>query len=102
MRRVAEPLYFGLILTQADPSLHKFIGTPAYFQENVTSDQILADFDGFAQIGHCQILKPTIYGGKVVSLSFKLFLGNSVIDMAEVLLTDGGTRPACIFDEFLH
>lgn len=78
---VAKPLYFGFILTQTDPPLHKFVRAPAYFQENVALYEFLTNLDGLSDIGNSQIFKPAVDGGEIVGFSFELLFGDSLVNV---------------------
>ena len=102
MRRIVDPLYFGFVLAQANPPLHEFVSTPAYLQENVSLHQLLTNLYGLAEVSYRQIFEPAVDSSEIVSLGFKLFLGNPLINVGQILLAYGRTRSARVFDELLQ
>ena len=102
LRWICNPLNFGLIFTQEDSSLHKFIWSPANLQKNISFDKILTDFYSFFDIINCKILQPTIYSSKIISLSLKLFLSNPVKDVRQIFFSNRWTRSSGISNKLFH
>lgn len=88
-----------LILTKEHLSLDKFLGASAYLEESIALDEFFADLNGFSDIGNGKILQSAIDSSKVVCLSLKLFIGDSLVDVSQILRTDRRTRSSCIVDK---
>jgi len=100
--RVTNPLNFSLILAKKDPPLDKLIRISTALQEDMSFDELFTDFNSFFDVRNSEVFQPTIYGSKVVSFCGKLFFSYSFIDVGQVLLANGRTRPSSVGDELLH
>lgn len=87
-------------MTEKHSPLYKFLGASAYLEESIPLDEFFTDLNGFSNVRNSKILQSTINSGKVVCLSLKLFIGDSLIDVSEILRADRWARSSGVVNKF--